>query len=123
MAILRDDNLNAEDNAALRFDVGSLVDCWYGTGWVTGKVVRLHYNQPGWGQRTVPYQVRLPTGQLIYAPRDTDEVIRAGNAGTAWHIVLAALEPALQLIREQGTLPDNMAATLATLSAAVQQHQ
>ena len=112
---------NEEDQ--LRFGVGTLVDCRTSAGWVTGKVVKLHYRQFDWGQRTAPYQVRLPTGQLIYAPRDTDEVIRAGNAGTAWHIVLAALEPALQLIREQGTLPDNMASTLATLSAAVQQHQ
>ena len=95
---------NNEDQ--LRFGLGALVGCRIGAGWVTGKVVQLHYRQFDWGQRTAPYQVRLPTGQLIYAPQDT-----------AWKIALAALESAMQLLREQGTLPAGVQATLSALTA------
>jgi hypothetical protein len=106
---------NNEDQ--LRFGLGALVDCRTGAGWVTGKVVQLHYRQFDWGQRTAPYQVRLPTGQLIYAPQDTPDIIKPAAADTAWKIALAALESAMQLLREQGTLPAGVQATLSALTA------
>ena len=44
-----------------------------------GKVIRLWYQEPSWVENRdwVPYQVQLDGGQLIYAPQDTDEVIKA----------------------------------------------
>ena len=114
---MNDNHHNEEDH--LRFDLGTLVDCRTSAGWVTGKVVKLHYRQFDWGQRTAPYQVRLPTGQLIYAPRDTPDVIKPAAADTAWKIALAALEPAMQLLREQGTLPAEVGVTLSALTTAV----
>lgn len=62
---------------ALRFKIGDAVECNTGE-WSSGKVVALFYRDssmpPG---MTAPYQVELDNGQLIYAPADTDELIRA----------------------------------------------
>ena len=62
---------------ALRFKIGDAVECNTGE-WSAGKVVALFYRDssmpPG---MTAPYQVELDNGQLIYAPADTDELIRA----------------------------------------------
>ena len=67
--------------AALRFGVGAQVECKTGqgrSGWSRGAVVQLMYQDecmtPG---QIAPYQVQLDDGGLIWAPEDTDELIRA----------------------------------------------
>lgn len=67
---------------ALRFKVGDRVECRTGEdGWQTGKVVQLMYRdeymQPG---MVAPYQVKLDSGSLIFAPMDEDRLIRAASA-------------------------------------------
>lgn len=64
----------------LRFAVGDKVKCNTGEErdyWSRGEIVALMYNDefmpPG---MVAPYQVKLDDGSLIYAPFDTDEVIR-----------------------------------------------
>ena len=65
----------------LRFKVGQLVSCRIlpRGDWVRGKIIRLWYQEPIWVENGewVPYQVQLDGGELIYAPQDTDEVIKA----------------------------------------------
>ena len=65
---------------ALRFQVGSRVECNTGGGsWSPGKVVALMYRDDGMPSGMVaPYQVQLDNGDLIYAPADDAEVIRKG---------------------------------------------
>ena len=63
----------------LRFTLGTAVECNTGKNkWSKGKVVQLLYRDeympPG---MVAPYQVKLDTGDLIYAPADEDELIRA----------------------------------------------
>lgn len=64
---------------SLRFRKGDLVECKTGKNkWTKGKVVDLLYREefmsPG---EVAPYQVELVGGDLIYAPSDTDDIIRA----------------------------------------------
>lgn len=75
----------------LRFRVGDRVECTYsGIVWTdlldgvetndvvkTGTVVKLHHMEEGLGR--VPYQVQLDDGDLIFAPSDTDDCIRAST--------------------------------------------
>ena len=61
----------------LRFGVGDRVECKTGkTEWSAGEVVALMYRDdqmpPG---MVAPYQVKLDSGNLIYAPADEDELI------------------------------------------------
>jgi len=63
---------------AMRFAVGDKVKCNTGDGWQSGEIVALMYRDeympPG---MVAPYQVKLDAnGGLIYAPQDTDELIR-----------------------------------------------
>ncbi|KAJ1624804.1 CobW/HypB/UreG, nucleotide-binding domain-containing protein [Pavlovales sp. CCMP2436] len=63
----------------LRFKVGDKVKCRTGKNkWTKGKVVALMYREefmsPG---EVAPYQVELAGGERIYAPADTDDLIRA----------------------------------------------
>jgi len=62
---------------ALRFAVGTKVECNTGDGWSPGEVAaqlyRDEYMQPG---MLAPYQVKLKDGGLIYAPADEDQVVR-----------------------------------------------
>jgi len=62
---------------ALRFGIGSKVECNTGSGWKKGEVVKLMYREDGMPPGMVaPYQVQLENGGCIYAPADQDEVIR-----------------------------------------------
>ena len=65
----------------LRFKVGQLVSCRTlpRGDWAHGKVIRLWYQEPSWVENRdwVPYQVQLDGGELIYAPQDTDDFIKA----------------------------------------------
>ena len=65
----------------LRFGVGDSVLCkTSATMWKKGKVVKLHYREASWPLgRVAPYQVRLDVGNLIFAPQDSDCLIRADD--------------------------------------------
>ena len=79
-ACLDSPEVRAKRLAALRFGVGDAVECNLGHGeWVSGVVVNRMYRDdavpPG---ELAPYQVRLDlSGELIFAPQDDDEVVRA----------------------------------------------
>lgn len=70
--------------AVFRFRVGADVLCNIGLlthpTWAKGRVVALHYEEPPGCFH--PYQVRLECGQLIFAPQDTDIIIRASKRKT-----------------------------------------
>eukprot|EP00636_Phaeomonas_parva_P008857 CAMPEP_0118868464 /NCGR_PEP_ID=MMETSP1163-20130328/11942_1 /TAXON_ID=124430 /ORGANISM="Phaeomonas parva, Strain CCMP2877" /LENGTH=414 /DNA_ID=CAMNT_0006803145 /DNA_START=64 /DNA_END=1308 /DNA_ORIENTATION=- len=63
---------------ALRFKIGDRVQCNTSNGWVPGVVKKLMYREanmpPG---MCVPYQVRLDSGAMVFAPEDADMCIRA----------------------------------------------
>lgn len=66
---------------ALRLSVGDRVECRVGPhpvkGWAPGRIIKLHYKEPSWPPNMVaPYQIALHDGRLIFAPQDTDKVIR-----------------------------------------------
>eukprot|EP01031_Cornospumella_fuschlensis_P033807 gene33807-40907_t len=66
---------------ALRFQVGDRVECRIGPhpvkGWAPGRIIKLYYSEPNWPPNMiVPYQIALHDGRLIFAPQDTDQVIR-----------------------------------------------
>ena len=67
---------------AMRFAIGDRVSCNTGGGWQPGVVEALMYRDehmpPG---MVAPYQVKLDNGDLIYAPKDTDEIIRKETQG------------------------------------------
>jgi len=64
--------------AGFRFKVGTEVLCRTGAEeWSAGRVVRLNYREPDWPRgRTVPYQVALEDGGLIFVPQDIPELCR-----------------------------------------------
>jgi len=60
-----------------RFQVGTEVECRTGGGWSAGTIVKLDYAESGWPPgKTVPYQVQIFDGPLIYVPADDDRVCR-----------------------------------------------
>lgn len=66
----------------LRFNVGQKVDCRLGpdpvTGWVPGQITELWYRETNWPPDSwAPYKVLLHDGRMIFAPADTDNVVRA----------------------------------------------
>ena len=69
-------DIKDQDSITLRFAVGDRVLCLCGT-WQAGTVVKHFLVQkkfpPG---KCAPYQVKLDDGRLIYAPTDTDGVIK-----------------------------------------------
>jgi len=66
-----------KDTTQLRFKVGDRVECNCGS-WKAGTVVKLFYTQSSFPEGTcAPYQVKLDDGKLIFAPMDTDRVVRA----------------------------------------------
>lgn len=47
------------------------------TGWAPGEVVALYYREDNWPPDAVaPYQIRLDSGSLIFAPHDHDMLIQ-----------------------------------------------
>ena len=72
----------------LRFPVGTRVECRIGPhpvrGWAPGTVIAHFYSEPSWPMgASAPYQIELDDGRKIYAPQDTDNVIRQLGGGTA----------------------------------------
>ena len=69
-------DIKDQEWVTLRFAVGDRVLCLCGT-WLAGTVVKHFLVQkkfpPG---KCAPYQVKLDDGRLIYAPTDTDSVIK-----------------------------------------------
>ena len=60
-----------------RFQVGDRVEANVGS-FHPGTVVSIGYREAHWPpEKTVPYQIRLDEGPLIYAPFDEDRVVRA----------------------------------------------
>ena len=74
---------------ALRFSVGQKVSCRVGpdpvADWADGTITRLRYTEPGWGERSAPYQILLDDGRYIFAPEDTEAVIKAAAADPPHH--------------------------------------
>jgi len=70
--------IRAKKLERLRFAVDDAVECNLGGRWSKGKIVDLMYREQGMPPGLVaPYQVRLEdSGSLIYAPSDSDTVIR-----------------------------------------------
>ena len=63
----------------LRFAVGDRVLCkTSATQWKRGTIVKLHYREEAWpAGRVAPYQIVLQSRILIFAPQDTDGLVRA----------------------------------------------
>ena len=62
----------------LRFVVGQRVECRVGpaaTDWAEGRITRLRYKEPEW-EDSAPYQILLDDGRYIFAPEDTEAVVR-----------------------------------------------
>ena len=72
-----DEDAFEEQKRNLRFKVGDEVTCNATDGWADGVVVKQMYRSefmpPGF---VAPYQIKLTNGTLIYAPMDTDELIK-----------------------------------------------
>jgi hypothetical protein len=63
-----------------RFKIGTRVEARIGPdSWAQGVVVDIHYREPTWPMsESAPYQIKVDnTGELMYAPADIDEVVRA----------------------------------------------
>jgi len=65
----------------LRFVVGQKVECKVGPSpedWAEGTITKLQYMEPEW-ERPAPYQILLDDGRYIFAPEDTEAVIKAAK--------------------------------------------
>jgi len=61
----------------LRFRVGNRVEANLGSHWERGTVAKLNYHHDNFGKDVaMPYQVRLDSGDKVWAPHDDDSVIR-----------------------------------------------
>ena len=76
MALPTSDEL---DELALRFSLGTRVECRAADAWRPGTIVQHFYTQASFQGRYAPYQIRLDDGRLIYAPKDEDTCIRAAT--------------------------------------------
>ena len=66
----------------LRFKVGQRVECRIGpdpvTGWASGKIIKLWYQEPIWPLYSwAPYKVLLDNRKFFIAPGDADQIIQA----------------------------------------------
>ncbi|KAL3898478.1 MAG: hypothetical protein SGPRY_012834, partial [Prymnesium sp.] len=66
------------------FALGASVVCRFEDGWRAGKVIRHDYFEESWPDgHSVPYQVELTDGTLIFVPADRDQLVRASQAASA----------------------------------------
>jgi hypothetical protein len=68
--------------AELRFAVGTAVQCRVGPEqWESGTISQLWYRENQWPEGAfAPYQIVLDDGRAIFAPFDSDQVIRLNPA-------------------------------------------
>ena len=68
-------------DAPLRFEVGDVVMCGVPSlGLQLGKVLQVWYREFGWpAGKLAPYQLQLPGGEKVYAPRDDDDCVRPAS--------------------------------------------
>ena len=76
-----DVNLDDMELPPLRFEVGTRVECRIGAdpveGWAPGKVIQHWYRENSWPAGSyAPYKIQLDKGMAIFAPGDTDQIIR-----------------------------------------------
>jgi len=80
-----------EKMRSLRFNIGDHVHCKIGPGpndWRNGVVSERMYRHATMPPGTVaPYQVKVDVGGLVYAPEDSDSVIREGHIPTQCHFM------------------------------------
>ena len=68
----------------LRFPIGTRVECNVGPIYAGGTVTKHFYEQKSFpAGMCAPYQVRLDSGKLVFAPADADRVIRKERAHDA----------------------------------------
>jgi hypothetical protein len=69
----------------LRFDLGASVLCRIGPDlWEPGTITKLWYRERQWpADAYAPYQIELSDGRMIFAPFDSDQVIRLNTATIA----------------------------------------
>lgn len=61
----------------LRFSVGNRVDANLGDRWAPGTITAVNYRDPGDPDAVPrPYQIQLDSGGAVYAPLDSDSVVR-----------------------------------------------
>eukprot|EP00601_Ochromonadales_sp_CCMP2298_P030933 CAMPEP_0173335084 /NCGR_PEP_ID=MMETSP1144-20121109/5782_1 /TAXON_ID=483371 /ORGANISM="non described non described, Strain CCMP2298" /LENGTH=230 /DNA_ID=CAMNT_0014280181 /DNA_START=169 /DNA_END=861 /DNA_ORIENTATION=+ len=99
----------------LRYNVQDRVECRIGPhpvkGWAPGRIIKLHYSEPNWPPNMVaPYQIALHDGRLIFAPQDTDQVIRlrppaAPDAPSPAPLLLSLPAPLLLFLSPCPTTP------------------
>ena len=71
-------------NAPKTEAVSTRVECKMGSGWFPGSVNRVWWREPGWKDRpTAPYSVRLDDGRFVFAPCDSDVVVRKAKSSAA----------------------------------------
>ena len=72
---------------ALKFNLHryNKVECKTGDGWAKGNIVNIMWrdDESMPSGMTVPYQIELADGTLIYAPFDDNEIIRADKSKSA----------------------------------------
>lgn len=83
-----------------RFALGTQVLCRTGADeWSAGTIVKLAYSESDWPRgRTVPYQVRLDEGTLIFVPQDVPELCRKLTLPW-WAALLAGPDRTLKKLR------------------------
>merc|ERR1712146_680436 len=72
-ACLWSEDLEKKKLEGLRFKVGDRVECNTRDGWAAGTIVALGYKSPDGSFN--PYQIRLDSDTLIFAPMDDDRII------------------------------------------------
>ena len=81
----------------LRFKPGDRVQCFYGDHWATGTITMLFYREDDWPRgQYAPYQVRLDSGDMICAPADVDDCIKAAKGALGGSIPPPRKPPALR---------------------------
>jgi len=78
-ACLETEERATKKRKSLRFAVGDKVECNTDEGWKTGEVMQLMFRDEDWDMppgMVAPYQVKCADGSLIYAPADSEDLIR-----------------------------------------------
>ena len=63
----------------LRFGMGDRVECRIDGGWWPGTVLRTRYREDDFFR---PYQIKVDTGDVVYAPMDDDSCVRRASPET-----------------------------------------